>query len=60
MDPMIELLRGGGVEVDVFDGIEPDPTFEIVLEGIERIRRLKAVSKTGGKSKLTLPQTACS
>lgn len=52
IDPLIEALKNGGVAVDVFSEVEPDPGFELVLKGVERLREFKAdaVLAVGGGS----------
>ena len=53
-NPMIELLQSHGVTVEVFDEIEPDPGFDVVLRGIERLRkcRAQALLVVGGGSSI--------
>ena len=41
-DAMLETLRAGGVAVDVFSDVEPDPGFEVVLAGIDRLVAFEA------------------
>jgi alcohol dehydrogenase len=38
LDPVLQALENAGVTVDMFTEVEPDPSFEVVLAGIERIR----------------------
>jgi len=54
VNPMIELLRSGGVEVRVFSEIEPDPGFELVLKGVEELGKFNpdAVLAVGGGSSI--------
>ena len=51
-DPMLAALRGAGLQVDVFDEVEPDPGYELVLAGVERLRSFgaQAVLAIGGGS----------
>jgi alcohol dehydrogenase class IV len=51
-DAMLATLRAGGVEVDIFSDVEPDPGYEIVLEGINRLAtfRANAILAIGGGS----------
>jgi alcohol dehydrogenase class IV len=51
-DAMLETLKSHGVEVDVFSDVEPDPGYEIVLAGIDRLERFgaKAIIAIGGGS----------
>jgi alcohol dehydrogenase len=39
-DPVVDALRSAGIEVEVFDGVEPNPTDRNVEAGAERLRRL--------------------
>jgi alcohol dehydrogenase len=52
VDPMLHTLRSSGVEVDVFSEVEPDPGFEIVQAGIDRVAafRADAILAIGGGS----------
>ena len=54
VNPHIELLKDGKVEVEVFSEIEPDPGYELVLEGVERLKDFKpdAVLAVGGGSSI--------
>ena len=54
VDPHIELLKDGKVEVEVFSEIEPDPGFELVLKGVERLNNFRpdAVLAVGGGSSI--------
>jgi len=54
VNPHIELLKEGKVEVEVFSEIEPDPGYELVLEGVERLKDFKpdAVLAVGGGSSI--------
>jgi alcohol dehydrogenase class IV len=54
VDPLVELLKDGGVEVEVFSEIEPDPGYELVLKGVERLKEFKpdAVLAVGGGSSI--------
>ncbi len=54
VDPLIDLLKSSGVEVDVFSEIEPDPDYELVLKGVERLRNFHpdAVLAVGGGSSI--------
>jgi len=54
VNPHIELLREGKVEVEVFSEIEPDPGYELVIKGVERLKDFKpdAVLAMGGGSSI--------
>ena len=54
VDPHIELLKDGKIEVEVFNEIEPDPGFELVLKGVERLKNFRpdAVLAVGGGSSI--------
>ena len=54
VDPHIELLKNGKVEIEVFSEIEPDPGFELVLKGVERLKNFRpdAVLAVGGGSSI--------
>jgi len=51
-EAMLQTLKDGGVEVDIFSDVEPDPGYEIVLAGIARLKgfRADAVVAIGGGS----------
>jgi len=54
VNPHIELLKNGKVEVEVFSEIEPDPGYDLVLKGVERLKDFKpdAVLAVGGGSSI--------
>ncbi len=54
VDPHVQLLKDHQIEVEVFSEIEPDPGFELVLEGVERLKSFKpdAVIAVGGGSSI--------
>ncbi len=41
-DRMLEALSAAGVEVEVFSGVVPDPGYEVVLAGVERLENFRA------------------
>lgn len=51
-DAMLATFRAEGVEIEVFSDVEPDPGFEIVLEGINRLASFggDAILAIGGGS----------
>jgi alcohol dehydrogenase len=51
---VVDKLKGAGVEVDVFAEIEPDPGYELVLKGVERVKAFKAeaILAIGGGSSI--------
>ena len=54
INPIIEQLQSGGVTVEVYSEIEPDPGYELVLKGVERLNNFKAdaVLAVGGGSSI--------
>jgi alcohol dehydrogenase len=54
VNPLIDLMKDSKVEVEVFSEIEPDPDYELVLEGVERLKNFKpdAVLAVGGGSSI--------
>lgn len=52
--PIIAALRDAGVKVDVFDKIEPDPGYEMIADGVARLRKFgaEAVLAVGGGSSI--------
>ena len=52
--PLIETLRAAGLKVDVFDKIEPDPGYEMIEDGVARLRSFgaEAVLAVGGGSSI--------
>jgi alcohol dehydrogenase class IV len=51
-DGMLTTLKNAGVAVDIFSDVEPDPGFEVVLAGIDRLKAFgaNAVLAIGGGS----------
>ncbi len=51
---VIEKLKSAGVDVDVFSEIEPDPGYELVLKGVDRVKAFKAdaILAVGGGSSI--------
>jgi alcohol dehydrogenase class IV len=41
-DRMLQALRAAGVEVEIFSDVVPDPGFELVLAGVERLEKFRA------------------
>jgi alcohol dehydrogenase len=41
-EPMLQVLRDGGVHVEVFSDVEPDPGHALVLAGVERLKQARA------------------
>jgi alcohol dehydrogenase class IV len=54
VDPLIELMKDNKVKVEVFDDIEPDPDYDLVLKGVERLKDFNpdAVIAVGGGSSI--------
>ncbi len=57
--PMLDALRDAGVQVEVFDEVVPDPGYELVLAGIERLRTFdaQAILAIGGGSSIDCAKT---
>ena len=51
-DRMLQVLRSAGVEVEIFSDVVPDPGYELVLAGVERLEksRADAILAIGGGS----------
>ena len=41
-DRMLQALRAAGVEVEIFSDVVPDPGYEVVLAGVERLEKFRA------------------
>ena len=54
VNPLIELMKDSKVEVEVFSEIEPDPGYDVVIKGVERLKDFKpdAVLAVGGGSSI--------
>lgn len=54
VNPIIGLLKENKVDIEVFSDIEPDPDFDLVLKGVERVNDFKpdAVLAVGGGSSI--------
>lgn len=54
VNPLIELMENTDVQVEVFSEIEPDPGYELVLKGVQRLKDFKpdAVLAVGGGSSI--------
>ena len=52
VDPVLAALEQAGIEVRVFSDVEPDPTIDVVMDGVARLResRADAVLAVGGGS----------
>jgi alcohol dehydrogenase len=52
--PMIAEMTDAGVTVEVFDEVEPDPGYDLVVRGVERLKSIRAdaVLAVGGGSPL--------
>ena len=42
LDKAVNYLKEGGMEVQLFEGVEPDPSVETVMKGAEAMRVLRA------------------
>ena len=52
VDPVLVALEEAGIKAQVFSDVEPDPTIDVVMEGVARLRELRAdvVLAVGGGS----------
>ena len=41
LDKTVAYLKEAGLEVDVFDGVEPDPSVETVMRGAREMRKFQ-------------------
>ena len=41
LDRAVQYLKDGGMEVELFEGVEPDPSVETVMRGAEAMRRFQ-------------------
>jgi alcohol dehydrogenase class IV len=53
-----EILRGGGIEYGIFDGVEPDPRIELVQKCAEVARGYECIIGFGGGSSLDIAKLA--
>ena len=42
LDKAVHYLKDGGMEVEVSEGVEPDPSVETVMRGAEAMRKFEA------------------
>lgn len=61
LDKILRRLKKDGVEVTVFDGVEPDPTFDQVEAGIAMLREndCHGVLAVGGGSSIDAAKVIC-
>ncbi len=54
VNPLIDLMKDSKIEVGVFSEIEPDPDYELVLKGVDSLKKFKpdAVLAVGGGSSI--------
>ena len=54
VDPMVAYLHESGLTVEVYSDVMPDPDFEVVLAGVEKLKAFKAdaVLAVGGGSSI--------
>jgi alcohol dehydrogenase len=59
VDPICAALREGGVTVDVFSDVEPDPSEELIAKGIAHLQKFgaDAVLAVGGGSPIDCAKT---
>ena len=41
LDRVVENLKAAGMEIDIIEGIEPDPSVETVMKGAEEMRKFE-------------------
>ena len=41
LDRAVQYLKDGGMEVELFEGVEPDPSVETVMRGAEAMRKFQ-------------------
>lgn len=54
VDRVVQALRDAGITVEIFDEIEPDPGYDMINAGVERLRttQAQAVLAVGGGSSI--------
>lgn len=54
VEPLIDALDGAGIRVDVYSDVEPDPTIDVVMRGVDRLLQsgAEAVLAVGGGSSI--------
>lgn len=59
VDPVVEQLEDGGIEYDVFDGVEPDPSLSVFEASVEQAREVDpdAIVGVGGGSSMDVAKT---
>ena len=64
VDPVLVALEEAGIKAQVFSDVEPDPTIDVVMDGVARLResRADAVLAVGGGSPIDAAKAmiACS
>ncbi len=61
LDKAIAYLKEAGMEVELFEGIEPDPSVETVMRGAEAMRKFEPdwIVAMGGGSPIDAAQAMC-
>lgn len=54
VDPIVDALKGSGLTVEVYSDVVPDPGFEVVMAGVEKLKAFNAdaVLAVGGGSSI--------
>ena len=60
LDRAVSYLKEAGMEVQLFEGVEPDPSVETVMKGAEAMREFEPdwIVSMGGGSR-SMPQRQC-
>ena len=59
LDKIVENLKEAGMEVELFEGVEPDPSVETVMKGAEAMRKFEPdwIVAVGGESPIEATKT---
>ena len=48
LDKAVDYLKDAGMEVELFEGVEPDPSVETVMKGAEAMRVSTRLDRSNG------------
>ena len=48
LDKAVDYLKDAGMEVELFEGVEPDPSVETVMKGAEAMRVPTRLDRSNG------------